>query len=546
MSRSRVSAIVARLRSSRIGLRVLAFNLLVLFLPVAGILYLDVYENRLLETQERGMVAQARLVAAALGGADLLTRDAAVAFIRSLGEQGDARIRIFDTEGRLLADTRQLLARREPADYASAGDGSGRDPLLYRVGTWLAALRSRLDPRRWTRSGSAPPEPPDEPSPVPVEVRAALGGRYGAATRPTPGQRSLTLNSAVPIRHGGRITGAAVVSQSTYRILQALYSLRLRIFEVVIASAIVAALLSLLMSATIVRPLVRLRAAASSFAERRTPLAGTFAVVDRRDEVGDLARALDELASRLDAHIRLLESFAADVSHEFRNPLASIRTAAEMLAGSDSIEERQRFFGMLTRDVARLDRLVSGVRELARIDAQLAHEPAIRVDLAALLGELAEGLRASGARVVLTSPERESVDVLGSPDRLFQVFDNIVQNARSFAPEQEVSIAVERAAAACVVSICDRGPGIPEAHLERIFERFFTYRPSGLPAAAATKAGASRHQHAGLGLAIARTIVEGYGGAIAARNRPGGGACFIVELPLARAGARTRPVRVGV
>ncbi len=208
------------------------------------------------------------------------------------------------------------------------------------------------------------------------EVRTALEGKYGAATRPTPGQRSLTLNSAVPIKSGGTVTGAVVVSQSTFRMLQALYSLRLRIFEIVLASVVLAALLSALMSATIVRPLVKLRSAAVSLAERRAPLSGTFNVVARRDEIGDLARALEELASRLDGHIRLLESFAADVSHEFRNPLASIRTAAEMLVAAEDPADRSRFFDMLTRDVDRLERLVAGVRELARIDTQLSQEPA--------------------------------------------------------------------------------------------------------------------------------------------------------------------------
>jgi two-component system sensor histidine kinase ChvG len=334
----------------------------------------------------------------------------------------------------------------------------------------------------------------------------------------------MTLNTAVPVLREGHVVGAVSVSQSTFRTLQALYTLRLRIFEVVVASIVVAALLSALMSATIVRPLVRLRHAATALAERKTPLSGTFKVVDRGDEVGDLARALEELASRLDAHIRLLESFAADVSHEFRNPLGSIRTAAEMMLAAEDAADRERFFTMLTKDVDRLERLVSGVRELVRIDAQLAHEPAAKVDVAALVSEIAGATTRAGGRLRVETADRGPLIVRASRDRLGQVFENILDNARSFAPGGDIAIAMSRVGAWCRVAISDSGPGIPETHLERVFDRFFTYRPADP---------ASRREHAGLGLAIVRTIVEGYGGSVKAENRAEGGARFVVELPLA-------------
>jgi two-component system sensor histidine kinase ChvG len=518
---SRVAAALSRVRTSKIGLRVLAFNLLVLFLPVAGILYLDLYELHLLESQERGMVEQARLLAATLGGGDSLTADMAASPLTRLRVEGDSRFRVFDAQGRLLADSRRLLGAPVSDDVGRYATATGRDSLLYKLGTWLVRVkrtvlsRSSGDSRPSSDAGEARPDD------VPSEVRTALSGRYGAASRPTPGQRSLTLSAALPIHSGDRILGAVVVSQSTWRVLQALYTVRLRTFEVVLASAAVAALLSALMSATIVRPLVRLRRAASSLAERRTPLTGTFAVVDRRDEIGDLARSLEELATRLDAQIRLLESFAADVSHEFKNPLASIRMAAEMLVGAQDAGDRERFFAMLARDVDRLERLVSGVRELAKIDAQLAHEPAATVDVTALLAELVEGLRSCGAWVSLQGGATPII-VRASRDHLLQVFDNLLQNARSFAPDGEIQITVDRTDSRCRFSVSDKGPGIPAAHLGRVFDRFFTYRPH--------EAGA-RREHMGLGLSIARTIVEGYGGQITASNGSTGGATFVVDLP---------------
>ncbi len=248
---------------------------------------------------------------------------------------------------------------------------------------------------------------------------------------PTPGQRSLTLTSAVPIRYEDRVIGAAVVSQSTFRILLSLYRVRLRIFEIVVASIALAVALGLMVSARVVRPLVRLRRVALAIADRRAP-PDSFRLVKRRDEIGDLARTLEDLTTRLEAHIRLLESFAADVSHEFKNPLASIRSASEVIAGSDDAAERQRLLAMMTRDVDRLERLVSGVRELARIDAELAHDALEPVDVSVLLRQLAEGFVHQGKRVEVDAPF--SIRVRATADRLAQVFENLLQNAFSFGP----------------------------------------------------------------------------------------------------------------
>jgi two-component system sensor histidine kinase ChvG len=529
MSLASLRARLQWLRPLRLGPRLLAFHLLLVFLPVAGILYLEVYETQLLEAQERSMVQQGRLVAAALGDREELTADAAVGLLTRLGQRGDARIRIYDVKGELLADSVRLSdasAIERPTEAASSEYERARGPrerLLYRIGAWIAGLRSAA--RRYLSFDSSlgratNPEPPSGPS---AEVVAALAGRYGSGVNVTPGQRSLTLTSAVPIRFEDRVIGAAVVSQSTFRILVSLYRVRLRIFEIVVASIALAAVLGLMVSATIVRPLIRLRRVALAIADRRSP-PGSFRGVKRRDEIGDLARTLEDLTTRLDAHIRLLESFAADVSHEFKNPLASIRTAAEMIAGSDDATERQRLLAMLTRDVDRLERLVSGVRELARIDAELAHDALEPVDITALLRQIADGFVHRGKRVELDAPF--SVRVRATSDRLAQVFENLLQNAFSFAPaETTVEVRATAAEGVCVATVADRGPGIPAAHLERVFERFFTYRPGD----------DQRREHTGLGLAIAKAIVEGYGGSIRAFNRIGGGAVIEVRLPLAQA-----------
>jgi two-component system sensor histidine kinase ChvG len=514
-------------RPSRIALRLLAFTLLVVFVPIVGILYLGVYEARLLDAQERSMVQQARLLAAAIGGSPVLDGSATQEVLNRLGRRSDARLRVFDQSGTLIADSARVAELQQEDELAGRKylpPSDIRTRALYRLGALLARMREWMsavlrpppDPKR----DSAPVEAPGT---LDVELKAALSGRYGAATRPTWGQRSLTLFTAVPVRHEGTVIGAVVVSQSTYRILQALYDIRLRVFQIVIGSLIAAAVLTTVAAMTIVKPLARLRRAAAAVSARRGPLAATFPGANRRDEIGELARALEELTRRLNDHITLVESFAADVSHEFKNPLAAIRTAAETIDACDAPSERSRFMALMLRDVERLERLVSGVRELGRIDGHLEQSMTSDVDLRDLVRDATAGTEVPAVRnVTLTiATDNRPCRVRGDRDSLTQVFENLVSNAIGFAADSTaVEIAVHRQGKECSVSVSDRGPGIPDSHFPRLFDRFFSYRPDD-----------TRREHLGLGLAIARRIVVGHGGTIGATNRPGGGATFEVRVP---------------
>ena len=525
-----MSRIPGRWRASRIALRLLAFNLLVVFVPTVGVLYLDVYEERLLEAQERSMVQQARVLAAALGDSPAVDAGATQAILDRLGRRSDARVRVFDPAGTLIADSaraRDVQPADEQAPRYTPPAASARQRVLYRTGAVIARLRNGVSATLRDWMVGDPSVPPATAAGPDVELRAALAGRYGAATRPTPGQRSLTLFTAVPIRHGDAVAGAVVVSQSTFRILQALYEVRLRVFEVVVASLGAAALLTTLAAMTIVKPLRRLRGAASSLAYRRGPLPTSFPGTERGDEIGELARALDELTRRLTEHIALLEGFAADISHEFKNPLAGIRSAAETVDACEDPAERQRFLGLMLKDVERLERLVSSLRDLARIDRALEQAQPAVVDVGDLVREVSDALavQAPGRAAVVVAPQERSCRVVGDRESLVHVFDNLLSNAVGFAGDgTAVDVRVHENGTRCVVQVADRGPGIPEAHLERVFERFFTYRPLE-----------ARREHLGLGLAIARRIVEAHGGTITAANRVGGGAVFEVRLPSARA-----------
>ncbi len=513
---------------SRLSLRLLLFNLLLVFLPVAGFLYLDTYERQLLEAQERSMVQQGRVLAAAFSGRGSIDAKETARLLTRLNRRLDARLRVVDADGNVLADTSRMGPEPVPGAATLSETGPVRRNALYRIGAFLYDIYRRL----------LPPEPGIEPretaSPGRLdgrEVRAALAGRYGRAIRVTPGQRSVTLSSAIPIESAGRVVGAVVVSQSTYRILQDLYAIRLRISEVCAASLAVALILSLFVSATIARPIRRLRDEAEAILDRQGRLKRKFRGLARRDEIGDLARALEELTRRLEERVRSLETFASDVAHELKNPLASIRASVEMLSDVRDPEERRRFTSVVLEEVARMEHQISELAEITRIDAHLEAEEQVAVPLNGLLGQIAERfrMRENGRiRFLLEMPE-EIVTVRAAPARLTQVFENVFDNAASFSPDgTAVRIVLTRAPnGAAAVTVSDEGPGIPEPHAARIFERFFSYRPDGVP---------GDRRHTGLGLAIVKTIVEGYGGTVSAANNTGAGASFTLRLPASRTG----------
>jgi two-component system, OmpR family, sensor histidine kinase ChvG len=518
---------------SRISFRLFAFNLLLIFLPLSGFLFLDVFEHRLLRAQERSMVQHARLLAAALSTAPSVDIDSVERLLQNLQGRIEARLRVVDAEGNLLADSSRLSP---PSDASPSADeystsSRGRPPrekFLYKVGAWFYWFYARV---------FEPPAPSLESAEFygsarrleGPEIRAALDGKYGSATRVSAsGQRSVTLYSAVPFRRDGKIAGAVLVSQSTYRILQDLYAERLGLFKVVLVSVAAAALLSILVSTTIARPLRRLRDEASAILDRRGRLKSGFQGSNRSDEIGDLARALQEQTRRLEAHLKTLESFAADVSHELRNPLTSIRTAAEMAAEVDDPAERRRFRDIVQRDIARVERLLAGVRDIASIDARLDQEEKENVRLDRLLAEIVDSFNVREHGRVLfrleTSAGAAAVSVRGSTDRISHIVENLLDNAAGFSPDSgEVLVTLDRRDSTAVIRVADRGPGIPAEHLARVFDRFFTYRPGS--------GSARTDSHSGLGLAIAAAIAEGYGGGIKASNREGGGAMFEVRLP---------------
>lgn len=512
---------------SRISFRLLAFNILLVFLPVGGVLILDTYEGHLLDAQERTMAQEGRLLAAALEARDRLDAEDAQRILIQLDQRQLARLRVVNRAGIVLADSALLGPRREDESEQSPPAPVPKS-FLYRIGSL---------PFRLFRGGADQSVPSDQAADSDIstdlldrtEIQSALEGRYGAATRITDGPRlSVTLHIAIPVRIEGEVDGAVLVSQSTGRILEALDAVRLDVFKVFLLSLGAAVVLSLVAATTIARPLAGLRRRAGDILDRRGRLRGSFVPSNRRDEIGDLERALAELTRQLEQHLRSTETFAADVSHEFKNPLASIRTATDMALEDVDPAQRRRFLRMIQKDVARMERLLSEAREISRIDALLNDEERTLVRLDNLVPALVESFRlrlgGNGPSFELAISEG-GITVFASPDRLTQALENLIDNAVSFSPPGvPIHVSVTTAGDSARITIADRGPGIPEEHRDRVFSRFFSYRPEDDP----------DRSHTGLGLALVRAIVESYGGLITAEARQGGGTEMVVFLPLDR------------
>ena len=542
----------------RISMRLLAFNLLLLFLPMASLLYLDSYEKQLLETQEGSMIQQGRLLASALDGQDLSAQAAVI--LRRLAGRVDSRLRVIDAEGRLLADSAALApaaagggqdGQRSAPPEQEAGIPSPYDSLrsdslseaaktmdaivanpranehpLYRIVVYPLNVLRRLflPPQAEYRNADFYSGATRFLGP---EVQAALEGRYGAITRlSTGGQVSVNLYSAIPIFGDtpSQVRGVVLVSRSTYSILVRLYVLRLDIIRIFVVSLLASLVLSILLALTITVPIGRLRTEAETALDDLGRLRGRFTGLKRKDEIGDLSRALAALADKLKKRIAYIDGFTADLMHELKNPLAAIRGAAELAISSAGKEEG--LLESIRDEELRMERLLAGLREISGIDNRMEGERADAIDLSVLIPGIMGRYPHKDyplVRVSFASGVEGPALVRINADRLVQLIVNPVDNALSFAPPgSEVRVLLEEAGRNYRVSIRDEGPGFPPDMADRLFERFYSDRPE----VAGQDGG-----HSGLGLAIVKAIAEGYGGCCSIANEPGGGCCLCVELP---------------
>lgn len=575
--------------SSSLTRRIVVLNLGGLVALLAGFLYLNQFREGLIDARVQSLLTQGEIIAAAVAAnatvdTDAITIDpekllklapgestsgatgdeSALEFslnpervgplLRRLVSPTRLRARIYDRDGFLLLDSRSVTGRSNILRFdlppASA-------PTTVDASSFLEKSLDRL--RRLTRR----PELPlyedigmGNGKSYP-EVGAALEGHLQAVVRANAKGETI-ISVAVPVQRFRSVRGALLLSTMGGDIDSVIGSERWGIIRIFLVSAGVMLLVSLFFTNTITEPMRRLAEGAERVRRGAKARQEIPDFTDRPDEIGHLSGTLRDMTKALYDRIEAIEHFAADVAHELKNPLTSLRSAVETLPIAKTDSARERLLAIIKHDVGRLDRLITDISDASRLDAELARADMAIVDLSAVLSTVVDVARAvergDDVKIELTiraasneSP-RKRWRVLGNDSRLGQVFNNLIDNARSFSnPGGSVRVLLwpERAKGpggaqleGYEIIVDDDGPGIPEDAFERVFERFYTDRPEQ-----------GFGQNSGLGLSISRQIIEAHGGRIRALNRtrfkpqgtdealPGDkalGARFVIWLPAAR------------
>jgi len=494
--------------------RILAVNLLTLALIALSLLYLDAFRNQLGAERMRLVEREALVTADALAS---VPKDQREAVLAKIARTTKSRLRLFASSGARIADSWRLTGPtyrlRDPTTQAWNKDAARA---LDRGFNAIVGERNLPDFV----------EPADDRLAAWPEAQQALSQRgIVNAMRAAP-DLTPVLSSAVPV-DGDTIL---LITDNDRDYTRTVRSQRRSLLVAMALTTILSILLSVFLARTIVRPLRRLALAAHRVRLGRAREVKVPRLPSRRDEIGMLARSVADMSQSLRHRIDNIEAFAADVTHELKNPLASLRSAVEGLERVDDPELRRRLLEVVRHDVLRLDRLITDVSEAARTDAELTRARFEPIDVGPLIEQIVaanEARRKTGdVRIAFARPRKESTIVLGEPARLARAIDNILDNAISFSPPGGlVEIAASEVSGQVRVRIDDEGPGVPDEAREAIFNRFHSVRPEG--------EGFGRHS--GLGLAIARAIVEGHDGEIDVQDRDDApsGARFTIVLPTA-------------
>lgn len=519
-----------RFGGSRLGGLILALNLLSLLILFGGALLLNEWETGLIEARQESLLAQGELLAEVLAEQDYTIGEPYPAFDPETAPRllldkfvpAGQRARIYDADGFIFADSYEVSDTISGSTLPPARPAGTPTEDESLTASELAVIdRARLALRD--------------------EVERALEGTPQSGVRVSEsGERVVSVS--FPVRHVQQILG--VLTLEAGDVDEILGAQRRALIPFALVALFVNLLGSLMLHLFVARPVMRLSAAADQVTAQRARAISLPDLEGRRDEIGDLARSLESMTETLSTRMDAIERFAADVSHEIKNPLTSIRSALETLDLVKDQSQRDRLIALLQADVKRLDRLITDISNASRLDAELSRDRPRPVDLGTLLGDIVhvyETTSKPGQATVVLSRAEGPMRVMGQDGPLGQVFRNLIDNARSFSPNGgTVRVAVRRdetdAAHPLHVTIEDDGPGIPPDNLETVFQRFYTSRPKG------TAFGAN----SGLGLSIVRQIVEAHGGTVAASNRTGsdgevGGARFEVALPSAGPVGGRRP-----
>ncbi|KAB7742682.1 HAMP domain-containing protein [Parvibaculum sedimenti] len=551
-------------RFSSLTRRIVAFNVVALCVLVSGVLYLNQFREGLIDARRQSLLTQAEIIAGAIAESATSAQDAQVVdplerrrkprdirppvpagdmdtdedaselpiipenaapILRRLVLPTQTRARLYDKDGWLILDSRQLTASGQIVAFELPPPAGAEAPgPLGRLRDKLLGLLPGRDLERYKEAGS-------QNGTIYSEVTRALRGIPSSMERVND-RGELIVSVAVPIQRYRAVLGTLMLSTRGGDIDAIVRAERLAIMQLFLVDLGVTILLSVLLAGTIAEPVRRLAESAEIVRRGKTRRAQIPDFTARRDEIGELSGALRDMTNALYRRMDAIESFAADVAHELKNPLTSLRSAIETFTLAKDEKAKARLMQIIQDDVRRIDRLISDISNASRLDAELSREEMEDVNVATLLETVCDLFTETGAsgsaRVVLdieAGPHgRAGMIVKGFDMRLGQVMRNLIDNALSFSPEGGiVRVSAARVPGRIVIRVEDEGQGISPDNFERIFDRFHTDRPD------------SFGEHSGLGLAISKQIVEAHRGTICAENRleDGGvtGARFIVELP---------------
>ncbi|WP_456749092.1 stimulus-sensing domain-containing protein [Bradyrhizobium sp. USDA 4341] len=514
---SELWTLAKRFSASSLTRRIVALNLAGLFVLVGSLMYLSQFRAGLIDARIHSLRIHGEIIADAVAAS---SDPQPYLLLRRLVAPTQTRARLYSSSGSLLLDTLPLTA-----DARTAAENYARGP---------RPLDILLPFRRLFASGNLPRY--EELGPTEgrryQEVSLALAGQEATFVRMDE-RLNVVVSVAIPIqRKGGGKPIALLLSTQGTDIDAMVENERVAVTKVFAITLIVMLTLSVLLARSIGEPVRRLAAVAKRVRKRANNRIEIPDFTGRHDEIGELSDALRDMTASLYDRIEAIERFAADVAHELKNPLTSLRSAVETLPLARNDESRGRLLEVILHDVRRLDRLISDISDASRLDAEMQRLDGGHVDIAILLETIVEISNSvknpDKVKVELSLSRRGGLIIPGHDSRIGQVITNLVDNAKSFSPEEGcVRVTAARRGAKLVITVDDDGPGVPEDAFEKIFQRFYTDRPNH-----------GFGNNSGLGLSISKQIVEAHGGTIVPENRTDrhgsiAGARFTVILPAA-------------
>lgn len=551
---------IRRTLVSSLTRRIISLNLTALAVILSSILYLSQFREGLVDARVESLLTQGRIIADAIsvsatvetntitidpdkllelrtGESVLPTLDnfdsldfpidpeKIAPVLKELIQPTRTRARLYDPEGELILDSRHLYAGGQIIRYDLApleDEEDGVTDWIRKTLIWVLRPKDLPVYKEFQGLGTQYPE-----------VATALTGAPKSVVRVNE-KGEMIISVALPIQRFRAVLGVLLLSTQGGDIDRIVTEERLAILRIFLVAAIVMVVLSIVLSSAIATPLRKLSESANRVRRGVNSRVEIPNFSGRQDEIGDLSATLGDMTNSLYARIDAIESFAADVSHELKNPLTSLRSAVETLPLAKTQKAKNQLMAVIQHDVRRLDRLITDISDASRLDAELARIDSVPFDLEKLvLGvvEVASQFSRRQKQVAISTHieklknKKEHYIISGHDGRLGQVINNLIDNAKSFVPETDgkISVSMKPVADDYQIVVEDNGPGIQAEDMARVFERFYTDRPDG----------EAFGQNSGLGLSISKQIVEAHGGSIRAENRaePSHGARFIILLP---------------